>query len=637
MFKQFWVLAAFALRSCLSWGILALITCISCFATTPQVTVSATSQTLLGTNDTISLTATLIDPNSTGMLRVSGAGVITTLKTSTITAGTTATLGPIWGNDVIIDGLGNLNNTYYEVQVFKVNNSIIASTPVLQNFYAFTGSGTIDLATATPVAPSFMSGTNGNVSVPGTFSVTGLSTFSGGLTTPSTTFDTAGNGEISVPATNALTSAFAGWNLFNVSTDIAQYSTQYELGVSLSLSNPTKNSNVAVLGQSTIRGNTWLHMTTDGVFGGCNMTGAIAPTDATGSCSGIEGDGGSSSTGGFQGFLKGGTFNNGTISGSTNYREVVGVFGQTALQSGYTGIISSNFAGHFAVENLATNGANYSIFEEGNVLNCTGCHFDWLENTQTISSGNIVVSGCPGACLATVTLTSHGYSTNDIVEIVLGSDTQGATGFYKITRVDANTFTYAPIATANFTSAASATVARIRQIFGVSGKNLVIDANNDGAVKILAGASNANLRLGGNGNGAVNLNVDSGTSTGGTQFGDGAGNVKASVSSAGLGTFNGGLAAAGTAAGLTGTGACATLSSESAGSWSGVVTCTGTTGASTLVITPGNTAAHNFACFGSDETSGVAGGQLGIANTTCTLKFATVTNNDSITFGVISY
>ena len=94
------------------------------------------------------------------------------------------------------------------------------------------------------------------------------------------------------------------------------------------------------------------------------------------------------------------------------------------------------------------------------------------------------------------------------------------------------------------------------------------------------------------------------------------------------------LAASGTAAGLSGTGACSTRTSQTGGSWSGSVTCTGTTGASTLVITPGGTATNGWACSGSDTTSGheLAGAQSGSSTTTCTLKFSSVTSSDVLTF-----
>lgn len=151
----------------------------------PTITVSGNSVSILGSAQTISLTCTLIDPNNTGNLR-SGSNIITVFVTNTVTPGNVATCGPIYGNDVITDGYGNANTTYYKVQVFTVSGGIVASTPSLQQFYAFTGSGTVDLATATPLAPSFFAGPSGNVSMPGTLTVTGATTLNSSLTVSGT-------------------------------------------------------------------------------------------------------------------------------------------------------------------------------------------------------------------------------------------------------------------------------------------------------------------------------------------------------------------------------------------------------------------------------------------------------------------
>lgn len=140
-------------------------------AVTPQITVSATAVTLLGGNQTISITCTLIDPGNTGMMRIIGTNIIPPGTVSTVTPGSTATVGPIWGSDVIANAQGVVNSTYYRVSVFTVSNGIIASTASLSNFYQFIGSGTVDLATATPVAPTFLTGPSGNVVIPGTLTV----------------------------------------------------------------------------------------------------------------------------------------------------------------------------------------------------------------------------------------------------------------------------------------------------------------------------------------------------------------------------------------------------------------------------------------------------------------------------------
>lgn len=154
----------------------------------PTVTVTATSTTLLGTGQTISLTCSLIDPNQTGILRT-GATVITNFSTSTTTPGTTATCGPLWGNDVVTDGFGNSLTSYYLIGAYTVSGGVIASTPVLLQAYQFTGSGTFDLSAVLPysLGPVTPAGTvfgqnltfNGNDVFNGTVALNGGGNFSG--------------------------------------------------------------------------------------------------------------------------------------------------------------------------------------------------------------------------------------------------------------------------------------------------------------------------------------------------------------------------------------------------------------------------------------------------------------------------
>src|SRR5882672_7095488 len=110
----------------------------------PTVTVTATSASILGTSQSISLTCVLTDPNQTGVLR-SGANIITVFSMSTVTPGGTATCGPLYGNDVITDGFGNASTTYYLIGVYTVHNGIVDSAPSLLQAYQFAGSGTFDL------------------------------------------------------------------------------------------------------------------------------------------------------------------------------------------------------------------------------------------------------------------------------------------------------------------------------------------------------------------------------------------------------------------------------------------------------------------------------------------------------------
>lgn len=92
--------------------------------------------------------------------------------------------------------------------------------------------------------------------------------------------------------------------------------------------------------------------------------------------------------------------------------------------------------------------------------------------------------------------------------------------------------------------------------------------------------------------------------------------------------------AQGTFAGVTGTGACATgsLGAHSGGSWSGNITCGTTTGASTLTITPGQTAPNGWYCSGSDVTHTAIGTISAQSNTAVTLSFTSVSNGDIVTF-----
>lgn len=105
----------------------------------------------------------------------------------------------------------------------------------------------------------------------------------------------------------------------------------------------------------------------------------------------------------------------------------------------------------------------------------------------------------------------------------------------------------------------------------------------------------------------------------------------------GSSSFPASITSAGTAATLAGTGACATRSGQLGGSFAGQITCTGTTGASTLTITPGNTAPNGFTCWANDITHTLAGSQSTASTTAPVMSFTTVTASDVVTFGCIAY
>lgn len=103
-------------------------------------------------------------------------------------------------------------------------------------------------------------------------------------------------------------------------------------------------------------------------------------------------------------------------------------------------------------------------------------------------------------------------------------------------------------------------------------------------------------------------------------------------------TFNTPPVAGGTAAGLTGTGACATFSTQSGGSWAGRATCTAATAASTLTITPGTTAPNGWMCNVQDQTTRANLLQQTSTNTTtCTLTATSVTQNDVFVFTAVAF
>lgn len=98
------------------------------------------------------------------------------------------------------------------------------------------------------------------------------------------------------------------------------------------------------------------------------------------------------------------------------------------------------------------------------------------------------------------------------------------------------------------------------------------------------------------------------------------------------------ISASGIAAGLTGTGACATFSNQTGGPWAGSAKCTGVTAASTLTITPGQTAPNGWTCSVYDETTRAnLFQQTSHTTTTCVLTATSVTQNDVFVFKAIAF
>jgi hypothetical protein len=165
------------------------------------------------------------------------------------------------------------------------------------------------------------------------------------------------------------------------------------------------------------------------------------------------------------------------------------------------------------------------------------------------------------------------------------------------------------------------------------------DSTNDPTQDLLFQASsggttlngyNGALLLGDNGNNAI-TDGGSGTPKTAAVF-----SPRPSAISSPSGTTTGFIAAGGAQAVLTGTGACVSPTTQIGGAWAGSVICPGTTGASTLIITPGFLAQNGWSCWGNDITAGTAMVQSAVSANSCTLK-GTVTASDVITFGAVAY
>lgn len=98
-----------------------------------------------------------------------------------------------------------------------------------------------------------------------------------------------------------------------------------------------------------------------------------------------------------------------------------------------------------------------------------------------------------------------------------------------------------------------------------------------------------------------------------------------------------GLTSIGTAAGIAGTGPCASPGSQTGGAWVGSFTCPGTTGASVITITPGNTVAHGFVCVVTDITAKIIIPQNFFSPTLCQVTAASITLGDTLTFSALGF
>lgn len=86
----------------------------------------------------------------------------------------------------------------------------------------------------------------------------------------------------------------------------------------------------------------------------------------------------------------------------------------------------------------------------------------------------------------------------------------------------------------------------------------------------------------------------------------------------------------------TGTGACLTTSTLKGGAGTGEFLCTGTAGASTIVVNLPTTT-NGWACWANDDTSNVAWSAGGSTTSAITLKGTIATTSDKVTFGCMGH
>lgn len=264
----------------------------------PTVTVTATSTTLLGTSQTITLTCSLVDPNQTGILRT-GATVITNFSTSTVTPGATATCGPLWGNDVVTDGFGNSLTSYYLIGAYTVSGGVIASTPVLLQAYQFTGSGTFDLSAVLPysLGPVTPAGTvfgqnltfNGNDIFNGTVALNGGGNFSG-------TF--GGNLTLSAQLVSTVSTGTAPFSIAST-TVVPNLNAQLHNGKTAPTGNIVGDTDTQTLSGKTINGPAGLlySPTTPTITSGFGTSPVVGPGNGTATFNIAIGTGGTATNG----------------------------------------------------------------------------------------------------------------------------------------------------------------------------------------------------------------------------------------------------------------------------------------------------------------------------------------------------
>ena len=240
----------------------------------------------------------------------------------------------------------------------------------------------------------------------------------------------------------------------------------------------------------------------------------------------------------------------------------------------------------------------------------------------------VLTPGCNGGSSFTYTNPTGSLAASGGGTAVSGAVSIVTTANATKTRIRPNNFNGDVVSNALFDGAAPGTT--LREWGGQNDTSIPLVYRDNSGTTTYSGAG-ANPALQAN---VGNLTFYDGNANQAAQFSS-SGAQNASI--LGIAKFAG-IESVGTAATITGTGACLTHSTQHGGSWAGDVVCTGTTGAATLIITSGSnvTPANGWHCNGADTTAAhlLLGIQSGVSTASCTLSFTSVTANDVISFSM---
>lgn len=107
---------------------------------TPNITLTATLQDVSGATDTGAAVIITLCNFKNLLPRIAGTSMVAAITKKVVVTGGAVSL-QLWGNDQITP-----SGTYYAVSVVDDKNNVVQS-----GIYEFTGSGTFDLSTATPL------------------------------------------------------------------------------------------------------------------------------------------------------------------------------------------------------------------------------------------------------------------------------------------------------------------------------------------------------------------------------------------------------------------------------------------------------------------------------------------------------